>query len=149
MEREWVLKRNCALTPGQLAVAYGLLCLMALSIAAPFALRGMWLVLAFALLELGGATLAFLYYARHATDQEHVALGDGCLLVERMNAGRLEQTRLDPCWTKITLPARTHPLIRLESRGVLVEIGSFVSEKERCEVARELRQQLRASSLLA
>lgn len=149
MEHQWHLKRNCSLSPRQVALSYALLCLLALTIATVFAMRGFWVVLVIALLEMAGVALALLHYARHASDQEHVALSEGCLLVERVEAGRLQQVRLDPGWTRIALPDRERPLIGLESRGVKVEIGCFVSQAIRQQVAREIRRELRASSYLA
>ena len=149
MEHEWLLKRNCSLSPRQVALAYGLLCLFAFAIAAAFAVHGIWFVFAFALLEMAAVGLALLHYARHATDHEHIVLSEGCLLVERVLAGELSQVRLDPCWTRIALPGRQRTLIQLESRGVKVEVGGFVSEEIRQEVAQELRRELRASSYLA
>lgn len=149
MKHEWLLKRNCSLSPRQVAVAYGLLCLFAFAIAAVFAVHGVWFVFAFTLLEMAAVGAALLHYARHATDHEHIALSEGCLLVERVQAGQLSQVRLDPCWTKIALPGRKRTLIQLESRGVKVEVGGFVSEEIRQEVAQELRRELRGSSYLA
>ena len=149
MKHEWLLKRNCSLSPRQVAVAYGLLCLCAFAIAGVFALHGFWFVLAFALLEMAAVAGALLHYARHATDHEHIALSEGCLLIERVLAGELSQVRLDPCWTRIALPGHQHALIRLESRGVKVEIGGFVSEEVRQEIGEELRRELRSSSYLA
>ena len=134
------------MSPRQVAIAYGVLCLLTFTIASVFAVRGMWLVLAYALVETGGLAIALLHYARHATDQEHIALSDGCLLVERIEGGECAQVRLDPCWTSIGRPTRRDALIRIESRGVRVEVGGFVSEEKRRQVADELRAELRAAS---
>ena len=150
MKREWVLQRNCSLSPRQLGFAYALLCCGAFGIALLFALAGIWIVFAFALLEMAAVALALLHYARHALDGEHIALSDGCLLVERVQAGRTWQVRLDPRWTRIALPEpRRRSLIELESRGVKVQVGSFVNEAVRRQVAQELRRELRTSSFLA
>ncbi|MBZ2209940.1 DUF2244 domain-containing protein [Massilia soli] len=140
------MKRNCSMSPRQVAIAYGTLCLFTFTIASAFAARGMWMVLAYAVLESGGLAVALLYYARHALDHEHIALSDGCLLVERVQAGACEQVRLDPYFTRISLPSRQQRLIRIESRGVSLEVGCYVSDDMRRKVAGELRAQLRASS---
>jgi uncharacterized membrane protein len=137
------------MSPSQVMGAYGLLCVFVLAIAAGFALRGIWFVFPFALIEIGGLGWALVVYARHATDHEHIALGDGCLLIERIEAGALHQVRLDPCWTKITLPSGRHALIQLEARGVTVEIGAFISDAARRHVGRELRRELRGASFLS
>lgn len=150
VKREWLLQRNCSLAPRQLGLAYALLCCGAFGIALPFALAGIWFVLAFAVLEMAAVAAALLHYARHALDGEHIALSEGCLLVERVEAGHCDQVRLDPRWTRIALPEpRRRALIELESRGVKVQVGSFVNEAVRRQVAQELRGALRASSFLA
>ena len=137
------------MTPRQFGIAYGMLGFFMLLIGLVFALSGIWFVTGFALLEIGTIALALLHYARHATDREHIALSDACLLIERVEAGKVQAIRLDPCWTKIALPDRRRALIQLESRGVQVEVGSFVAEEIRQQVAQELRRELRGSSYLA
>ncbi|WP_267877601.1 DUF2244 domain-containing protein [Massilia frigida] len=148
MEHEWLLKKNCSMSPRQVGVAYGLLCLFLLVIGLAFAAHGAWPVLAFALLDIGVLAVALLCYARHAGDRERVALGDGCLLVERVEAGRVRSIRLEACWTRIGMPDRRHSLIALESRGVRVEIGGLIGEALREQVAQELRRELRKTALL-
>lgn len=149
LNHEWLLKRNCSLSPGQVGKAYGMLCAFVLAIGFAFAATGVWFVFVFAVMEIVAVAFVLLHYARHATDQEHIALSEGCLLIERIEAGELRQIRLDPCWTKIVVPDRSCTLIRLESRGVKVDVGAFVSQEERQKVARELRRELRTSSYLA
>jgi uncharacterized membrane protein len=149
MKREWLLKRNCSLTPRQSAKAYLLLCAGSLSVALAFALHGVWIVLAFALVELAAVGAALLHYARHALDREHIALSERCLLIERTEGEHTEQVRLDPTWTRIALPDRRRALIGIESRGTRVEVGAFVTEATRQQVARELRRELRGASWLA
>lgn len=146
-KHEWVLKRNCSLTPYQLACAYAVLCLGSFVIAAICAFHGAWYVVIFAALEMATVALAFLYYARHATDHEHIVLGEECLLVECVQAGRIHQTRLEPYWTRIALPNRTHTLIGLEAKGVKTDVGRFVTEAKRRQVARELQDGLRSGAL--
>jgi len=145
--RYWILKRNCSLTPRQSAGFYALLCIASFGIAFVFLLQGLWIVFAFALVEMGAVGLALLHYARHALDEERIALFDACLVVERINAGRRQELRLDPRRLRVHPPApRVQKLIRLESRGVSVEIGSYVSEPIRAQVALELHRALRHHS---
>ena len=145
MSNYWVLKRNCSLTPRQSGAVYALLCTASFGIALVFLLQGIWIVLAFALLEMLAVGLALLHYARHALDVERIALLDSCLVVERIDAGRREEIRLDPLRLRVHAPApRLRKLIRLESRDVSVEIGSYVSEPIRLQVAEELHRALRA-----
>ena len=148
MKSEWLLKRNCSLSPRQAGKAYGSLCAVLLAIGLGFTLRGAYWVLAFALVEIGATVLAVLHYARHACDRERISLTNDCLLVERFDAGEVRETRLDPCWTKIVAPDRRRCLIELESRGVKVAVGGYVSEQARRQVAQELRRALQKNSFL-
>lgn len=147
--REWTLRRNCSLSPRQVARAYAVLCAGSLAVAVGFLAHGVWLVLAFSLVELALVGLALLLYARHATDHERIALSESGLLVTCVRADRRELVRLDPLWTRVLPPdARRRALICLESRGVRVEIGRFVDDTRRRQVARELRLALRSVSAM-
>jgi uncharacterized membrane protein len=148
MKTEWLLKRNCSLSPRQAAHAYGMLCALLLGIGLGFTVWGAWWVLAFVLIEIGATVLALLHYARHACDREHIVLSENCLLVERIEGEQVCAIRLDPYWARIAVPDRRRRLIQLESRGVKVAVGGFVSEEAREQLAAELRTALRASSLL-
>jgi uncharacterized membrane protein len=141
-KNEWFLRRNCSLSPWQLGCAFGSLCAVMLVIALLFAVRGTWVVLAFAGLEIAAVAWAFFHYARRATDHEHIALADGCLLVERIEAGQTHQTRLNPHRTHIIFPKRYQDLIDLEANGVTVQVGRFATATRRREVAEELRKEL-------
>ncbi|HEV7817280.1 MAG TPA: DUF2244 domain-containing protein [Janthinobacterium sp.] len=142
-KQEWLLERNCSLSPRQLAGAYALQCCLSFSIAIALTLQGAWYVLLFSFLEMTALAWAFLYYARHAADHEHLALGDNFLLLERVVGGQAMEHRFDPRRTWVVLPGRKQKLIRLQGPGGYVDIGRFVSETRRQQVARELRERLR------
>lgn len=149
MTRRWTLKRNCSLTPRQSLAFYALLCCASFGIALVFLLHGIWMVLAFALVEMTAVGLALLHYARHALDVETVALSEGALVIERIDAGRREEIRLDPTWLRVLPPEpRTRKLIHLETHGTQVTIGAYVSEAVRLQVAQELKQALRGGPVL-
>jgi uncharacterized membrane protein len=144
--QEWYLKRNCSLSPRQAGIAYAVQCVAAFIVATLCTLQGVWQIFIFSALEMLAVGAAYLVYARHATDNEHIALIDGCLLIERTLAGRLESIRLDPDWTRIATPKRYQDLIRLESRGKRIEIGRFVSAAKRKQIARELQSRLHCAA---
>ena len=104
MAHTWILKRNCSLTPRQSAAAYLLLCTGSFGIALFFLVQGFWIVLAFSILEMAAVGWALLYYARHALDVERIALTERSLVVERIDAGRHSQFRLDPGRTRVAPP---------------------------------------------
>jgi uncharacterized membrane protein len=140
---EWYLKRNCSLSPRQVGIAYVVQCALSFTVAMLCALHGAWQIFIFSILEMLAFGTAYLVYARHATDNEHIALTDGSLLVERILAGKREIIRLDPHRTQIAPPIRYQDLIRLESYGRHIEVGRFVTAAKRKQVARELQNQLR------
>ncbi|TQK11433.1 DUF2244 domain-containing protein [Herbaspirillum sp. SJZ107] len=151
MNQEWRLARNCSLSPRQVARAYALLCCASGAVAVAFLLRGVWIILAFSICELALVGLALLVYARHALDHERIALSDSALVVECVEAGEHRQSCLDPLRTRVLEHGGTrgrHALLRLESRGVQVEVGRFVTETRRRQVAAELRAALRSLSLM-
>lgn len=137
--KEWLLRRNCSLTPGQLGVAYALMFVFSFSVAAGFTLVGLWHILIFTGLEMAAVAAAFLYYARHATDYEHIVLANGSLLIEKVSAGHVHSVQLDTCWLRLQMPQRPGELIHLESRGVVVDVGTFATAPHRRALAQELR----------
>jgi uncharacterized membrane protein len=142
--QEWLLKRNCSLTPRQTLAAFVVLCGLPFGVALAFLfLHGTWIVLAFAAMEMTAVAAAFLHYARHAADREHLELADGSLLVEQFSAGSVRQIRLDACWTRVHQPFDGHGMIELEARGVKVEVGRYATEARRRQLAQELRTMLR------
>lgn len=141
-DREWLLKRNCSISPRQLMLAYSGLCIASLAIALAFAWHGVWAVLGFAVLELGVVGCALLYYARHATDNERIVLHDNSLLVELTQGGKVR------CFTLMRHGIRLQPstaqrgMIRLESSGTGVEVGRYLTARKRHELLLELRHEL-------
>ncbi|HTN65188.1 MAG TPA: DUF2244 domain-containing protein [Burkholderiaceae bacterium] len=141
--REWTLKRNCSLSPRQLALFYASLCAASFTIAGLFAMFGMHYVFEFALLEMVLVGVAFLIYARHAGDREHIALNRDWLLVELIEMERVRRFCLARHLTRIELPSSRHPLVTLEAAGLRVEVGQFLTERKRREFAQELKRELR------
>ena len=79
---QWLLRRNCSMTPVQLIAFYLSLCAWSLAIAVAFWWYGATLVMPFASLELLAIGAALFVYARHAGDRERVILKPGRLTVE-------------------------------------------------------------------
>ena len=141
--REWVLKRNCSITPTALAMVYAALCSVSLAVAVLFTLRGAWYILGFAVLELAAVGLAFLQYGRHATDRERIVLSEDTLLIELIQAEQASPHRLNPRTAQVELPDANRGLIVVEAAGVRVEVGRFLTSWRRREFARELDDALR------
>ena len=141
--REWILKRNCSISPRQLAMVYAALCSVSLTVAVLFTLRGAWYILGFAVLELAAVGLAFFHYGRHATDRERIVLNEDTLLIELIQAEQASPHRLNLRTVRVELSDAHRGLIAVEAAGVTVEIGRFLTSWRRREFARELVQAIR------
>ena len=142
LSHDWVLKRNCSVTPRQLWSAYVAICTASGLVALAFALRGAWYVLVFAFVELGAVGLAFLVFGRHATDRERVALAGDRLLIEVVVAERVQQTSFSARSARVDAPLG-NGLVRIRCPDGAVEVGRFIAGAQRRQFARELDLALR------
>lgn len=142
---QWQLRRNCSVTPAQLGWLYLSLCVVSLAIGVFFWVQGATLVLAFAGLEITLVGLAFLAYARHATDGEWISLQGTRLVVEKESAGRRERAEFSRQWVRVEPKSGDHSLIELSGQGRSIEVGRFVRPELRQVLAREIRRALRSA----
>jgi uncharacterized membrane protein len=139
----WLLKRNCSVTPAQLGWLYASLCVVSLGIASFLWFLGAVLVMPFAWLELAAVGLAFLVYARHATDGEKISLKGRQLVVELETAGQLERAEFNREWVRVEPGAGDRSLIELSGQGRRVNVGRFLRPELRPMLAQEIRRALR------
>jgi uncharacterized membrane protein len=142
---EWVLKRNCSMAPGQLFGLFLALCVVSLGIASFFWFQGAKLVMPFAWLELIAVGIAFLVYARHAADQEMIALSKGSLTVRNTSGNITETVCFVPEWVSVEPVTGDESLIQLSGQGRKIEVGRFVRPELRRQLAKELRQAVRVA----
>jgi len=121
------------------------LCVLSLGIGVFFWMQGATLVLAFAGLEIALVGLAFLAYARHATDGEWISLQGTSLVVEKESAGRRERAEFARQWVRVEPKSGDHSLIELSGQGRSIEVGRFVRPELRQVLAREIRRALRSA----
>lgn len=140
---QWFLRRNCSVSPAQLLMVYGSLCLVSLGISGFFWMQGATLVLPFAFVEMMVLGIAFGLYARHATDGERIVLRDGRLVVELECGGKLERSEFQGSWVRVEPGAYDRSLIELRGQGKTVRVGRFVRPELRAALAREIRLALR------
>ena len=140
---QWLLKRNCSITPRQLLAFFSTLCAVSFAIASAFWWRGAPLVLPFAGVEITAVALALLVYARHAADREWMVLRPGVLCVECTVGRRTDRVEFQPAWVRIEPQSGDRSLIELSGQGKRVAIGRFVRPELRRALADELRGTLR------
>jgi uncharacterized membrane protein len=146
---QWVLRRNCSVTPRQLGAFYLSLCVLSGVIALGFAWHGAAVVLAFAGIELIAVGAALLVYARHARDGDTLTLSGQWLAIEQSCGARTAQTRLRTPWVSIEPSAGEGSLVEIRGEGRRVCVGRFVRPESRAALAREIRQALREARLAA
>jgi len=140
---EWLLRRNCALSPRQLGVAFGVIGLVSGGIATIFATQGAWVIAPFAGIEMLALAAAFVVYARHTGDFERIVLQPNRLLVEVADGQRRERFEANPAWVRVEMGRSAYATVRISERGEVVEVGRLLTFDERVEFARELAQNLR------
>jgi uncharacterized membrane protein len=141
----WRLLRNCSVTPAQLGWLYASLCVISLGIASGFWLHGATMIMPFAWLELAMVGMAFLVYARHATDGERIVLRGNQLVVEQTNAGKVLRAEFNREWVRVEPHMDDRSLIELSGQGQKVHIGRHMRPELRAILAKEIRTALRAA----
>ena len=148
LSRSWVLRRNCALTPRQSCIAFLWIGATSLAVSLAWALSGAWIVLPFLLVELSVLALAFLIYARHATDRECVTLAQDSVCVEVFRGGRTDRCEIPRQWLRCGLDKEQTGLVRLVSSRKEVLIGQFVGQADRERFYNEFRSALSHGALV-
>ncbi len=142
---QWFLRRNRAVTPGQLGWFYVSLCVMSAAIGTVFWFQGAMLILLIAVLELLAVGAGFLLYARHARDGERIYLQGTRLVVELESAGRLERAEFRRESVRVEPKLLDRSLIELSGQGHSIDVGRFVRPELRPVLAREIRMALRGA----
>ena len=140
---QWLLKRNCSVTPAQLVALFISLSVVSLGIATFFWFQGATLVMPFAWLELMVVGATFVIYARHARDGEKISLKGGQLVVEQETAGRLQRAEFNREWVRVEPQDGDGSLIEVSGQGRTVLVGRHVRPELRPALAREIRFALR------
>lgn len=140
---QWLLKRNCSVTPVQLLGLFVSLSVVSLGIATFFWFQGATLIMPFAWAELLLVGAAFMVYARHARDGEKISLQDGQLVVELETAGRLKRAEFNREWVRVEPQKGDGSLIEVSGQGRSIQVGRHVRPELRPALAREIRFALR------
>jgi len=125
------------MSPAGLAKVFGTLAVLVLAIGAGFAAAGAWLVLPFAGLEATLLAGAFLLYARHAADYEHIELAGGRVMVEVASGASKARYELEGA--RVTM--EDGRLVVRNGKQQL-EIGRYLGAEARAELAAELEKTL-------
>ena len=142
MEQRIELTPNCSLTPSAAKLFFACTCLFSLVFAMLFVFQGFWPVLPFWALEMLALGLALNASMRRRRYTQTLLITDSLVsLVTRSRRGDTKQ-EFARHWAKVRLASprtRLHPSrLTIESRGLACEVGSFLTEEERCLLAKRL-----------
>ena len=143
MEQRIELAPNCSLKPAGALVFFASTCLFSLAFALVFVLQGLWPVLPFWALEMLVLGLALRASMRRGKYTQTVLITDSQISLVTLSRRGAQKQEFARHWAKVRLrsPPRRHGTSRLmiESRGQAFEIGSFLTEEDRCRLAERLR----------
>ncbi|HEY3654843.1 MAG TPA: DUF2244 domain-containing protein [Steroidobacteraceae bacterium] len=143
MEKRIELAPNCSLTPAGAKLFFVATCLFSLTFSLFFVYLGFWPVLPFWALEMLALGLALQASMRRRRYTQTVTVTESQIcLVTRSRRGEAKQ-EFARHWAKVRLRSprtRLYPSrLMIESRGRAFEVGSFLTEEERCVLAKRLR----------
>lgn len=144
---EFVLRRNCSLSPRALMAVFGSVVAVSFAFGVMFAALGAWLVLPFAGVELLALAAAFVVYGRHATDGEHLRLAGQSLSAEVTQGSSVRVYEFDARAVRLLAEeGRRSPLagrrLFLSQRGSRLEVGRHLDARRRAELEKDLRAAL-------
>ena len=148
---EWMLKRNCSLSPRQFASLLASLAVVSIGLASIFAYSGAWWILVFAFVEVAALIAAFVVYARHAGDYERIVVTPDALIIEFNSANQVLRQEAHPAFAHVEYPCPGpgrdgDSLIGLAIAGKAVAVGRFVPRLRRESLAKEIRAHLLAAT---
>jgi uncharacterized membrane protein len=143
MELRIELAPNCSLSPAGARLFFGSTCLFSLAFSLFFVLQGLWPVLPFWGLEMLLLGLALRASMRRGRDTQTVLITDSRISVVTRSRSGAQKQEFARHWAKVRLRSPRLPRypsrLMIESSGRAFEIGSFLTEEERCRLAKRLR----------
>jgi uncharacterized membrane protein len=138
-----VIRPNRSLTRRQLQLVFLVIAVICLSIASVFAVLGMWPVLPFAGAEVLAVGIGFYLSAVDGRETEVVSVNCDEVAVEKGRRRLRQRWVMQRAWAQIRLlppRIRWYPTrLVIRSHGNEVELGGFLNEHERRQLAGELR----------
>ena len=107
-----------------------------------FCFLGAWLVLPFMGLEVAALAYAFYYVNKHEADYESISIEGDSLVIERCIGQSISQQEINPYWVKVTQHelANGELHLYLQSHGKEIEVGRYLTRKQRELLAKQLKQ---------
>lgn len=117
------------------------------TIAGGFSLLGLWLIFPFAGLELVALGAGFYLCALRAQRCEVITIDEDNVEIFRGRKAKGETWRFHRYWVRVRIKPTSHPWymshLMIGSHGREVEVGVFLTEEDRYDLARELQEAFR------
>ena len=141
-----VLRPDRSMSSRGIRIALTLVAVPSLSASAYFALQGLWVPLPIAGIELTALAVCTMMLRRRLCTQVEIELGPDEVRVERTGPKGKSRWSFQSAWAKIRLVRpgqRWYPKrLLIGAHGREVEVGEFLTEREREKAARALKQAL-------
>ncbi len=112
-----------------------------------FAVRGAWLIAAFAAIEIFALRLAFRAMQVRSRDFDLVSIGDDEVCVRSRQHGEEQSLRCPRCWARLSVaatPAGAPGSLVMQAGRERIEFGAHLKPEERKRLAGEIRKVLAA-----
>ena len=137
-----IFKPNSALSAISKKRVIILLTVIPSAIGMAFCFLGAWPILPFVGLEIAALAYAFFYINKHEADYESISIEGDNLVIERCLGENVSQHVINPYWVKVVqheLPnGELH--LYLQSHGKKIEVGRYLTRKQRELLAKQLKQ---------
>ncbi len=138
----FLIRPNCSLSWRDAVRFYLGMVLVSLGIAIVFALKGAWLILPFAGLEMLALGAALYVAARRANDWQEISIDGDRVHVRARDAGQEQRRSFQRAWVQViheAAPIKGHPSrLCIRSHGHSVELGRCLTEDEKRYLAEQL-----------
>ncbi len=138
-----VLAPNCSITWKELVIFYLFTCVIAIAIGLFFTLQGMWLVLPFSGLEMLALGIGLYVTSRKVYRKEVITLDPDRIRIEKGVQRVAQSWEFKTPWVRIIDEPRdarnTARKLAIGMHGAVVEVGSFLANSEKDELAFQLK----------
>ena len=139
-----VICPNCSLTVRGGLLFFGSLCAVSFSIGGVMAAEGLWPVLPFCGLEMTVLGLALRASLERRHQAQTITLTDAAVEIESQDRKARHRVVFARHWAQVKLRRPVSSLqpsrLTIESHGRQCELGSFLTEEERCGLALRLKR---------
>ena len=143
-QRSFVIRPNPSMGWSNLLIVYGVMSAITLFIGILLYFRGFSLILPFSGLDVIALGIALYVTARRSNVREIVTISEGKVIVETGHKKPETKYEFEGSWTRVILQSEKqswHPShLFIKSGSDQIEIGKFLNENERVELANELKK---------